>query len=161
MGWLQVLASALGPFVAVLIVLKLNPRNELRAQRTETLRKLLSLRYAPWHADYHTTINLIPIDFKGQKDVMAAYNAYMRAVDPAGTTNNDATTIEKQKNLIMAIAKVLKYPIDEEFMDRPSYVPTAHANLLTLDIESRKAWIRIAEALESQLKIMTNQTGQG
>jgi hypothetical protein len=78
--WLTLAAIVFGPIAAVGITLWIEGRRRRRETRLTVLRQLMATRHLPADPMYSTAVNLIPVEFNDERDVMAAYKAYQEAI---------------------------------------------------------------------------------
>lgn len=87
--WVTLLAIFLGPIFAVGITLWIEGRRKKRDARTTILRQLMVTRHLPADPNYSAAVNLVPIEFNDEPQVLAAYKAYQEAIRQPATDNAD------------------------------------------------------------------------
>jgi hypothetical protein len=68
--WLTLAAILLGPIVAVAITLWIEGRRRQRDTRMIVLRQLMATRHLPGDPMYSAAVNLIPVEFNDEAEVM-------------------------------------------------------------------------------------------
>jgi hypothetical protein len=159
--WLNAASIIIGAVVALLVAGYLSPKlaakSAKRDQQERLLRVLISTRQTVANPDYQAVINLIPIDFKGVRDILSAREAYLQCVRiplPEGDELIHARIAEQfslQGVLIHTIASHLGYAISESDLDASSYyLSQGFVDRQDIEVLAQRAWPRIADALERQ-----------
>src|SRR5258708_5923174 len=85
-GWAILLATFLGPILAVLVTRFLDHQRELRGRRMHVFRTLMSSRRGYNNNEFTAALNLIEIEFQGKPRVIQAWRAYFKHL---GTVSGD------------------------------------------------------------------------
>ena len=152
--WLTVLAILIGPIVAVGITLWIECRRRKRDSRVIVLRQLRATRHLPGDPNYSTAVNLIPVEFNDEPDVMAAYKAYHEALRQSSSSKPDNTMqflISKQTKMIFAIMRSWGLNASEADLPLEAYASRGMMERDALWLDSLRANVRIADALETQV----------
>ncbi len=157
--WLTLVGIVLGPILAVLISLWLEGRRRDRDQKIIILRLLLTTRHLVGDPSYSAAINLIPIEFAGNRSVQTAYREFIEAAHADITDENRQKVAEraavKQTKLIYAIAKSMKFNIAETDIQTTAYAAEGWIARDNLGLDSQKAMRDIATQLMLQSRIIS------
>jgi hypothetical protein len=157
--WLTLVGIVVGPIAAVLISLWVEQRRKERDQKIIILRLLLTTRHLVADAGYSAAINLIPIEFAGNRDVQTAYREYIELAftkrTPETAADLNAKTAIKQTRLIHAVAQSMGYKnIAETDIQTTAYAAEGWIERENTLIASQQAMVRVANALWLQLRVM-------
>jgi hypothetical protein len=159
--WLTIAAILSGPVAAVGITLWIEGRRRRRESRVIVLRQLMATRHLPGDPIYSTAVNLIPVEFNDEPEVMAAYKAYQEAIrqhPPADDANATALAVQvlisKQTKMIFAIMHSLGLRASEADLPVEAYAARAMVERDSLHQDSLRATVRIADTLEAQLRLI-------
>lgn len=151
---LTLLGVVVGPLSAVLVTLWSQARNAIRDRQLNTFRMLIGTRHVVADPGYSVAINMIPVDFNRQAKIMAAWERYMDTAYYKPSLENkerhERELTDKQTRLIFEISKHLSYRISESDLEKRSYASQSFVDRDQLGIQAQVAWIRIANALETQ-----------
>ena len=157
--WLTLVGIIIGPILAVLISLWLDGRRRDRDQKLIILRLLLTTRHLVGDPGYSAAINLIPVEFAGDKEVQRAYREYIEAAGADLTEENKQKVAErtsvKQTKLIFAIARSMKFKIAETDIQTTVYAADAWIRRDLMAVDSQKAMRDIATQLMLQTRIIS------
>lgn len=150
---LTLVAIVLGPIVAVCITLWIEGRRRKRESRVLILRQLMITRHLAGDPNYSAAVNLIPVEFNDEPNVLAAYKAYQDAIrlpnPPAdGVADRLQFVISKQTKMISAIMRTLSLKGSEADLPVEAYAANAMIIRDNLYLDSLRAQLRIADALE-------------
>ncbi len=153
--WVNMIGTAIGALVAISVAYWITPKianaRAVRDQQEKVLRALIMTRLSPVNPDYNNAINLIPIDFKGHRLILEARDKYL---DIANDRSGEDRAIDLQRqldHLIALLAKALGFQISEsDLAAEKFYASTGSRIREDLEIDSQRAWLRIAAALEKQ-----------
>mgnify|MGYP003651925554 CR=1 FL=1 len=152
-AWLTLLAIVLGPIFAVVISLVIEARRRTRDSKLIILRLLVSTRDMPADSNYSTAINLIPVEFNDDKNVMAQYKSYLKTIntlpDEQNAQRQNLEIVSQQTKLIFAMMQSLGLKIAETDIQLDAYRATGMAKRDSIYIDSLIATKRMADALES------------
>ena len=155
--WLTLVAIVLGPIVAVIITLVFQRHREDRERRLIVVRMLMATRHLPADPNYSTAINLIPVEFHGDKAVMAAFNEYKRAtgqdrpVLPDSNSRVHREVATAQTKLISSVLQTLGMSVSEADLAVQAYAADGMLQRDLLYLRSLEAQVRTADALERSL----------
>ena len=159
-AWLTLLAVFISPIVAVLISIWVESRRRKRDGRLLILRQLMATRHLPSDPLYSQAVNLVPIEFNDEPRVMAAYKAYQEAVqqepgeDAKAIARSSQNTVVKQTKMIFAMMQALKLKASEADLPVEAYAAQGMINRDALWLNSLHGTIRIANALEAQVRML-------
>jgi hypothetical protein len=130
---LAILAMFLGPVVAVLITRYIDSRRETRQRRWEIFRTLMGSRMMLTSADFVGALNLVEVEFQGQRPVLEAWKTLMEHyAKPEWNSGNkeaeERLTLElrdKLARLLHAMATSFGLKIDQLDIFRGGYLPRA------------------------------------
>jgi hypothetical protein len=127
-GWAILAATFLGPIFAVLVTRYIDSRREIRNRRLYIFRALMATRRAQLTQEHIVALNLIEIDFRGQREVLAAWKDYFAnlSVDPNDQAKAQRAYAERPQlltRLLHAIAKVVRYKIEQLDIMAGGYTP--------------------------------------
>ncbi len=151
---LTLLGLIVGPLSAVLITLWSQSRSAVRDKQLHTFRMLIGTRHLVADPGYSVAINMIPVDFNKCPKIIAAWEKYMDTAyyksSPENKDRHDRELTDKQTRLIFEISKHLNYNLSESDLEKRSYAAQSFIDRDQLGIQAQVAWIRIANALETQ-----------
>ncbi len=119
----------------------------------------------PANPEYQSSITLVPLDFKGSKNVLRAREVYLRAVNQPLETEETAAKAQfedmrqKQAELISEIAQELNFDISPASILSGTYISKGFTDREELVIGSLFAWQRIAAALEFNNRMLAASLG--
>ena len=163
--WLNAGVTTLGMFFAILTAVWISPRITDRQTRRDNqerlLRMLLNTRLIPANPDYQTAIAMIPLEFKGNEQVLVAHKRYLATVnvkvdqmDTNKAAEHDEITATHQNLLIAAMANALDFPgVTPDSLQSDGYVSQGFVNCEQMLMQAMQAWPRIAEAIEQSNSI--------
>lgn len=156
--WITVLGLLLGPIVAVVITMVVDGRRKKRDQQLQVLRMLLTTRHLPADAAYSVAINLVPVEFNADRNVMSAWERYVELVRTRPTDDNAVAHGEdvrsRQTKLIFAIMQSLGFKLAETDIQTSAYVADGFIRRDNLMVGSWAAMIDIATTLKQQTAMM-------
>ena len=164
--WLTVVALILGPVIAVGITLWIEGQRRKRESRLVVLRQLIATRHLPGDPLYSTAVNLIPVEFNDDPRVMAAYKAYQEAVSQVPGDDLEAiaqcnqNVVVKQTKMVFAVMQSMKLRASEADLPAEAYAAKGMIARDQLWLKSLEGTVRIADALELQTRMLTNEAGQ-
>jgi len=163
--WLNALINFLGVVLAILTAVWLTPRlterQNRRGSREKVLRMLLNSRLIPEHPDYQGAIALIPLEFSDDLEVNKTLEKYLAIVSEDITKLDvDAKLIieelasDQRDKLIERLAASLgNSNITAGRLRSLSYISEGFVIRERLQLESFRAWPRIAESLEKSAEL--------
>jgi hypothetical protein len=162
--WLTLAGIVLGPISAVAITLVFEGRRQRRDLQVQIARTLMGTRHLPADQAYNGAINLIPIEFNDNAEVMEAWRAYIDATRFTPSEDNRAQVDEvvaaRQSTLIFRILGSLKYDISESDIRSSAYASNGFIWRDRLLIDAMASWPRIAATLEKQTESLMQQPAE-
>jgi hypothetical protein len=156
--WITLAGIVIGPIIAVGITLWIEARRRRRDQKTQTMRMLLNTRHLAGDPAYTIAINMIPVEFNKERRVMAAWRTYIEAVrykpSPENADAHLKEVLSKQTKLIYEVMQHLGYELPETDIQSSAYAAGVYIERDNLNISAARAWIRIADALEAQTRLL-------
>jgi hypothetical protein len=160
--WLTLLAIILGPLFAVIVTILFEAKRRSRDQRLQVFRILMTTRHLPGDANYSNSINLVPIEFHDNRQVINAYNAYIDAVrfKPAEgqeETNNRLLS-SKQTKLIYEVAKDLGFKLRESDLEVQAYAAEGFIQRDNRIMDALSAMRNVADILWIQTRLLGGES---
>ena len=153
-----------GPIVAVAMTLLVETRRRQRDSKIQIMRMILNTRHLPADPSYNAAINLIPVEFNNDKKVMSTWKDYIShvRVKPSDENKNghDIFTIAKQTTMIFQLMKNLGFHLSETEIQTSAYASEGSIIRDNLYLDSLRANVRIADALERQATTVQNSVDQ-
>jgi hypothetical protein len=157
---LTLIGVILAPVIAVLVSLWIDGCRKEREQKLSILRMLIATRHLPADPSFFTAVNLIPIEFSNNRDVMTAYRDFMNAVAAEVIDDNaqkvGENTALKTVRLIYQVAKDLGFPLRETDLQTDGYVSRGFGTRDGLLLDSQRAMRDIATHLMLQTRLLAN-----
>lgn len=139
LGIAVVLATLLGPVLAVYVTREIDATRQRRARQLDVFRLLMSTRRAPLSPDYVRALNMVEIEFHGIHGVEDAFRELMTNINASRPL--PANWHERQRSLttklLSAMAKELGYNIQQLDVLEGDYWPQGFA-----DIEAEQQQVR-------------------
>ena len=156
-GLVTVLAVVAGPILALYIQSRLNIRREKRERRTQVFKTLMATRATRLSADHVIALNMIDVEFYGNKPedkaVIRAWNSYryhLNTIMPPDLKLDDPKIGEWFKEgdkLFLALldktAAAVGYDFEELLMKKGAYIPKAHRDIEDEQIMLRKGLLNL------------------
>jgi hypothetical protein len=141
LGIAVVIATLLGPVLAVLVTRYIDDGRRIRERRLNVFRALMATRRTALAADRVAALNMVEIEFHGIEAVESAYRKVMEHINhsrplPQNWNDQQRKLVTK---LISEIAKVLNYELQQLDMLDGGYYPEGLA-----DIEAEQQAVRRA-----------------
>jgi hypothetical protein len=141
LGIAIVMATLLGPVLAVMVTRHVDARRQIRDRRLEVFRSLMGSRRAPLSPERVKALNMVEIEFHGIASVEAAYRDVMAHINmprplPHGWGERHRTLLTK---LLSEMAKVLGYELQQLDVLEGGYYPQGF-----VDIEVEQQLVRQA-----------------
>ena len=159
---LTIIAIILGPAIGVGITIWSNSQSKIRDQQRTVLRMLLATHHLPSDPNYQIAINLIPIEFRSSKAVMAAHKEFIEAVGRKLDGVNDDEILKnwsiKSVRLVHEVAKALKYDLKETDLQTVPYSSQGWGNREALLMDSQRAMREIANVLAIQTRMLGGES---
>ncbi len=169
-SWFTLLAIVVGPLSAVIVTYYLQKRDQLKANKFHIFRILMANRKTPVNIDRMKALNLIEIDFVGNKSVLDAHRRLIQIYDDPIFQNAEGAELERlivssqdaYANLVHEIAKSLGYNIPQLEALRGGYYPQAFEALEQQQFIIRDFIVRLnnGEAsipVRADVKMKTNE----
>lgn len=156
-AWLTLGAVFISPIVAVLITLWIDGRRRDREGKLHVVRMLMATRHLPADPAYSTAINLLRVEFAKSQRVMAEYAEYHRlirresATTPEGVLVANKEILSAQTKLLSAVLSDVGMPTSEADLAIEGYAAGAFIDRDNLYLDSLRAQIRTADALEKSI----------
>jgi hypothetical protein len=136
-GWLTLVAVIVGPILAVQAQKYIERRREDRMRKLFLFRELMSTRAARLSQRHVEALNLIDLEYPGDKAKdRAVHEAWRSYLDALGTPNdpqNQGVIFERRDRafteLMYQMAQRLSFPFDRVAIERNVYTPIAHGRL--------------------------------
>ena len=130
MPWLTILAIVLGPFLAIITSQHLERGRSEKRRKVEIFHTLMRTRSMNISPDHVGALNLVEIEFLGEKNVQMAWKSYMRNLsEPLPPLEEKDQYDQASQNrarllteLLDEMAKSLKIEIQQLEILRGSYV---------------------------------------
>ena len=142
--WAVVVATLLGPIIAVAITLWHQSRNSRKQSRMDLFSVMMRWRKHPM-ADFVGSLNLVPVHFNADRMVMQRYTELMTLFEDSGWRSPDHEvrrrlidqTDTKIAYLLSAMAKAVGTPIDQLHILKGAYAPQGWADEEQIARETR------------------------
>ena len=128
-SYLTLAAIILGPIIAVLLTRWIDRRSDRKARRMSVFRDLMRTRGIRLDPTHVAALNLVELEFYGDKKVRAAFKQYITHLSDPMPENSDAQDrfIARRSDLfaelLFELGTVLEYNFDKRDLDRHSYAP--------------------------------------
>lgn len=133
-NWLTILAILIAPWAALFIQERLAKNKEVRKSKLVIFKTLMATRHSPLSLEHIQALNMIDIEFYGNKkykDVRRAWRNYLDV-----RSNSQKTEIQQElfnrecentlTTLLVSMGEVLGYEFDESHMRQSVYKPQGH-----------------------------------
>lgn len=160
-NWILVCATLLGPIVAVLITMWAERRRAKHQHRSNIVQTILNTRMRVNDVQYQMAIMAVAVEFRDDKEVMAAHREYMNhvAIEPPQGGEQAHGTQTGQK--LVALLKLLFDRIGTQFSEADIDKMSYHTKGVGMQDELLHAalygMVRIANALERQEQMLAEQ----
>lgn len=161
MEWLTLLAIVLGPILAVQAEKWIERLREDRRERKLIFLTLMRTRSNILLREHVDALNLIPLvfskknaqdaDVRRRWDILLTHRLSAYPTDPNTALEFNRQAVNHLTNLLLAIAKALRYKFDENDIQRV-YSPRAYEMELAENQEARQLLLKLLRG-ESALKI--------
>jgi len=149
LGIAVVLATLLGPVLAVCVTRMLDEQRRRVARQLEVFRSLMAARRVPLSPDRVKSLNLVEIDFHGVSSVEYAYRDLMQHINTPPPL--PANWHERQRSLttklLSEMAKILGYDLQQLDVLEGGYWPQGFQ-----DIEAQQQQVR-----QSLIEVLTGR----
>jgi hypothetical protein len=152
--WIYMLTIVLAPLVAVQVSEFINRRREGRSRRLWIFRTLMATRASRLAPDHVQALNMIDIEFYGDRRFRAILTAWKAYLNHLNTKTPPDVWLSRGNDLffelLFEMARGLGFTIDKTDLRSTSYLPTAHGR-----VEDELARIRtgLLEVLDGQRAI--------
>jgi hypothetical protein len=141
-GLAIILATFLGPILAVVMTRIIDHRRDQHQRRLFVFRTLMATRRATMSPDHVNALNLIEVEFHGHLRVTEAWRAYLRHLStPFDPKDNSRVTKERQRlltTLLFEMTSVMNIKIPELDILDGGYNPQG-----VVDLEAEQKAIRV------------------
>lgn len=155
---LTALSIVTGPIAAVCITLWHDKKKKVREQQMLLLRMLISTRHVPSDPNFGAAINLIPIEFRGNADVLDAHKAFIVAASVRSTPDTASTdgrnTGIKTVRLIFEVGKALGFDIRETDIEYDAYTSSGWGERERLALDSQRAARDLVNILDLNVRLV-------
>jgi hypothetical protein len=156
---LTITALAGGPVASVLVSLVFEARRQDQAAKRHVLHQFMLARAHPWDPLFQAAINMVPIAFRRDQKVLAAWEGYLAAVGkpvPEDGSLRDVIIAEQDKAnnaLCEALLLALRFnKRDANTMVRSLYSSVGFAKLQNIQITALTSVPIIADATQRLAK---------
>lgn len=161
-NWILVAATLVGPIIAVIITIVAERLRSTRQSRLNIIQTILNHRQTPANDQYQWAIMAVAIEYRKDKEVMAAHLAYMRHVGlpitPETAVAHDKQTSEKLSTLMKLLFDRVGSKMSEADIDSLSYYTVGAGKRDELVANALTGIVRVADTLENQMKLLERQT---
>ncbi|ALI00046.1 hypothetical protein C1Y08_01655 [Pseudomonas sp. FW306-02-F02-AA] len=164
-----IVATLLGPILAVQAQKYLERVNESRNQKNWIFSTLMATRAARLSPDHVRALNMIDLAFNGgrsnrrkasETDVLDTWRDYLEHLTSTVNEDNAERWVEKQQELLIlmlsAMATDLNLRYDRVLLRNGAYIPKGHTDL---ELDQQKLRHYAIEVLSGQQPISMNVTG--
>lgn len=130
---IMIFAVFLGPIFAVRIQNYIEIKRESRNRKLYIFHTLMSTRATTLSQNHVTALNMIDIDFYGNKKVIDTWKIYYDHLNSQSSNENiiawSDKCVELLVELLYSMAQYLEYDFDKVQLKRGCYRPIGHDNL--------------------------------
>ncbi len=150
-----IVATFLGPVLAVIVTREVDRRRDVSRRRLELFRLLMRSRRTPLSVDFVTGLNLIEVEFYGQKAVLDAWRALWDDLnDSRASSAEEDRRIAQRREYLRAIllsqmAKTLGLSIPDLEIFKGGYNPEGHAVIEAEQSINRRFFADIAKGVRT------------
>ena len=146
-------AIVVGPAFAVAITLVIEKTRRSTDRRLHVMRMLLATRHMPADAQYYMAINLIPVEFNDQPDVMHAWRKYheqeRERVNPSQEfEHQDRVTVAQSGMIFSVMRSVGLTNLSESDIETQAYLSKKFVERDKVYIDSMRALPEIAATIK-------------
>ena len=126
-----VLATGLGPILAVAVTLWHEHRNSVYHRRLHVFRTLMATRKTAISVDHVNALNLVEVDFYGCKKVDTSWKAYISHLNDTSRPEDELWLEKKEKmlaQLLFDMGAILNFDIPAMEIFKGGYAPQRWAN---------------------------------
>lgn len=129
--WITAIAILLAPLIALQVSVWLERYREKRRRRLNVFKTLMSTRAARLSSNHVQALNMIDVEFYGEKEVIRAWKAYL---DHLGEKQDPpelwgAKQVDLFVDLLDKMASSLGYDFDKTTIKNTSYFPEGHGRM--------------------------------
>lgn len=131
-GWAILVATGMGPVLAVLVTRWIDERRETSARQLQVFRQLMANRRAPVSADFVAALNLVEIEFyqnqqviEHHKELIDLFNADLERMDEGIRIRHNERIETQTQDLLFEIGKALGYKVVRLDLKKGGYLPNA------------------------------------
>lgn len=144
LNWAVVIATFVGPIVAVIITLWHQDRSALRERRSNLLRQLAFGRHVPGDPSYSLALTLIPLEWAHDRAVIEKYKSLREHLNNPPNGEVTAEGNSRIVDLIVAMASSLGYKYDHAALRELGFVSNGMLERDNLYLNSLRAQVEIA-----------------
>lgn len=152
--WLVIFAILVAPILAIQIQKFIEERKEAKARKMQVFRALMATRATPLYPQHVEALNMIDIEFFGNKKVTEAWKLLLDnfvnypkdTKDQDYKAKLDACTEKSQDllcDLLYEMAKPMNYNFDKVHLKRGAYIPKGHADYILDQEFIRRAFVGV------------------
>lgn len=131
MGISTIIAVVMGPILAVLITRFIDDQRAAKARKLDIFRSLMKTRRMPIHFEHVGALNLVEVEFIGNKEVIKAWRDYLgnlgNELPPFDQRDRYNDELKRRDSyhtkLIHEISKVLNLHVEQLDILEGNYVP--------------------------------------
>ncbi len=136
-------AIIIGPIAGGYITLMISNKRHCYERKLDILRSLMRTRQLKLNPDHVAALNIIELEFYGQKSVIVPYHAYIKYLlnIPASAKDDQVKINELDDlflNLLHALGKKLGYKFDKHELGYLGYAPRGWEQVLNLQTDNNK-----------------------
>jgi hypothetical protein len=150
-GAMSVVAIIAAPMITLSVQARVERRDALKKRREGIFKALWLNRRRPFHVARIDALNMIDVEFYGEKQVRYAWDDLRADYFDQNAPKQDDKTLaarrsEKFTALLYEISQVLGYEFGRQHIRDNVYLPQLHADVTDMEIETRK---RVVDLLRS------------
>lgn len=144
-NWITALAILLAPLLALQVSVLLNQYREKRQRRLSVFKTLMSTRAAQLSSNHVQALNMIDVEFYGEKEVIRAWKAYL---DHLGEAQESPELWGSRQlglfiDLLDEMATSLGYDFDRTTIKNTSYFPEGHGQMEEEQLKIRRGLVEL------------------
>jgi hypothetical protein len=149
MELLTLIAIFIGPLAGVFLAEYLAKRKSRNERRHSIFRTLLASKAGPISIRMEA-LNVLPYEFRGEKEVIAAWRNYLAATNRASSNEQEQISIGQAignafDELLFTMVKALKIGIEQRDILQGTYNPVGVTNKQEQDEQMRRSFIKFID----------------
>ena len=143
--WISILAIILGPILAVQASEWLQRRREARSRKVSIFKTLMATRASGLNYNHVEALNLIEVEFNEEKEVKAAWKAYLDHLNEKNLSNENWASKKNDLflDMLFLMGKKLGYDFDRTDIKNLAYFPIGHSDFEQDQFAIRKGLMEI------------------